>query len=395
MLNKHYDNLFETDLETEVIDVKESDGKYYHAFRDTLFYVKSGGMENDHGWINGLEVKDIYSDNGVVWHLLDEKLDGTVQMKIDLDVRLFKSQIHTAQHLMCTIMNTDYHAKTIMFKTGQHESEIEMGFDTLNREILNNIEKKCNEYILQDIPVVIGYPSKEEALANIWEDYGDSFDWDTKLRSVSIPGVDYDLCACIHVPSLRYLHAIKFLNYEKTTRGYKISFVAGKQLIQYMQEHFDIFSEASKLLAVSQLEINENIQKLLHEKKELSSSLNDYKQKYFDLYVKDLCSSCNDTYIFKEYNGMDVKTFQQMCSTLSNNYEKGFIFILKIDDRCHVVVSKHKSLPMQSNEVFKDISSRFELRGGGNPFISQGGGVYTTELSNYAQACIQKMNEAI
>lgn len=394
MLNKHYDNLFEIELDTKVIDCKESDGKYYHAFEDTLFYVKSGGMESDYGWINGNTVSDVIVDNDIVWHCLDVKLEGNVHMKIDLEYRLFKSQIHTAQHLMCTIMNTDYHAKTIMFKTGEHESEIEMGFDTLNRDILNDIETKCNDYILQDIPVVIGYPTKEEALANIWEDYGENFDWNIKLRSVSIPGVDYDLCACIHVPTLRYLHAIKFLNFEKTTRGYKIAFVAGQQLIQYMQEHFDIYSEASKLLAVSQLEITDSIHKLLHEKKEMLSTINDYKQKYFDLFVKDLCMTTKDTYLFNEFEGMDVKTFQQLCATLTNNYEKGFIFILKIDDKCHLVVSKHKSLPIKSNEIFKDISTHFELRGGGNPIISQGGGIYSDALCNYVQTCIQKMNEA-
>lgn len=392
MLNKHYDNLFEVELDTSIKDEKVIDGKYHYALDDTLFYIKSGGMENDRGWINNIPLEDIYADNNIAWHVVGEKLTNPIHIKVDLNYRLFKSQIHTAQHLMCTIMNTDYHAKTIMFKTGEIESEIEMGFATLNRDILNAIEKRCNENILKDIPVVIGYPSKEEALANVWEDYGEDFDWDTQLRSVSIPGVDYDLCACIHVPSLRYLHAIKFLGYEKTTRGYKISFVAGQQLIDYIQKHYDVFNEASRSLAVTQLEINDSIQKLFHEKKELTSTVNDYKQKYFELLAKEYCSK-EEIYFFHEMDGIDIKSFQQLCSIMTNQYKKGFIGILHLEDKCHVVVAKNKDLPIMANEIFKEIATKFELKGGGNPGVSQGGGLFTPELIEFCQNKINQLNK--
>ncbi|SJZ52081.1 alanyl-tRNA editing protein [Anaerorhabdus furcosa] len=393
MLNKHYDNLFEVELDTMIKKEKTIDNQYHTVFNDTLFYVKSGGMESDRGFINNEELLDIYVEDNEVWHVTKSKLNDPIHIQVDLNYRLFKSQIHSAQHLMCTIMNTDYHAKTIMFKTGELESEIEMGFDSLNRDILNEIERKCNEHIREDISIVISYPTKEEALENIWEDYGDDFDWNTQLRSVAIPGIDYDLCACIHVPSLRYIQGIKFLGYEKTTRGFKISFVAGSQLFDYIQKHYDVFHEASKSLAIAQLEINESIQKLFQEKKDLTSSLNDYKQKYFDFLAKDLCATPN-TYLFEEFNSMDIKSFQQLCSTITNHYDKGIIFVLKIDEKCHVVVAKNKSIDIQANEIFKSIAQTYELKGGGNPVISQGGGIYSSDLVNHCKSLINKMNEA-
>lgn len=393
MLNKHYDNLFEVELDTTVIKNKIIDGVYHTVLDDTLFYVKSGGMESDRGWINEQELLNIYIEEGEVWHVTTNEVINPVHIKVDLDYRLFKSQIHSAQHLMCTMMNTDYDAKTIMFKTGELESEIEMGFSTLNREILNEIEKRCNDAILKDIPIIINYPTKEEAKANVIEDYGDDFDWDIQLRSVIIPNIDYDLCACIHVPSLRYIHGIKFLGFEKTTRGYKIQFVAGSQLFDYMQRHYDVFHDASISLAVGQLEINDSIQKIFQEKKELATLLNDYKQKYFDLLAKEIVNT-PQTYIFKEFENIDTKSFQQLCSTITAHYEKGIIFILKLDDKCHVVVAKNKVLPIMANEEFKKISILHELKGGGNPAISQGGGLYTSSLVDTCVETINKMNEA-
>lgn len=392
MLNKHYDNLFDVELDTTIKKTKTIEHQVHTVFNDTIFYVKSGGMESDRGWINNEELIDIYVEDQEVWHVTSNPIENPIHMQVDFNYRLFKSQIHSAQHLMCTIMNTDYHAKTIMFKTGEIESEIEMGFESLNREILNEIERKCNQHIREDVPIVIAYPTKEEALKNIWEDYGDDFDWDTQLRSVSIPGIDYDLCACIHVPSLRFIQGIKFLGYEKTTRGFKISFVAGTQLFDYIQKHYDVFHEASKSLAIAQLEINDSIQKLFQEKKELTSSLNDYKQKYFDYLAKEIASDPS-TYIFKEFTDMDIKSFQQCCSTITNHYEKGIIFILKLDEKCHVAVSKNKALPLLANEVFKGIATTFELKGGGNPGISQGGGMYSNELVEHCKQLIVKMNE--
>ena len=52
MFNKLYDNCFKTELQTEVIKVKEDKGMYWHAFKDTIFYVEGGGMESDIGMID-------------------------------------------------------------------------------------------------------------------------------------------------------------------------------------------------------------------------------------------------------------------------------------------------------------------------------------------------------
>ena len=42
----------------------------------SAFYPTSGGQPHDIGWINGVAVKDVWTDEGGdVWHLLDELLE--------------------------------------------------------------------------------------------------------------------------------------------------------------------------------------------------------------------------------------------------------------------------------------------------------------------------------
>ena len=52
MYNKLYDNCFKTELNTKVLKVEEENGLYWHACKDTIFYVESGGMASDIGMMD-------------------------------------------------------------------------------------------------------------------------------------------------------------------------------------------------------------------------------------------------------------------------------------------------------------------------------------------------------
>ncbi len=58
MINKLLDNCFLTELNTIVTDVEEDNHLYWYAFKETVFFMKQGGMEGDIGVINGYEVLD-------------------------------------------------------------------------------------------------------------------------------------------------------------------------------------------------------------------------------------------------------------------------------------------------------------------------------------------------
>ena len=80
MINKLYDNCFTTQWNTSVVKVVEENGMYWHACKDTIFYKEGGGMASDIGMINDHLVQDLKLEDGYMWHLLDEKLEGTVTM---------------------------------------------------------------------------------------------------------------------------------------------------------------------------------------------------------------------------------------------------------------------------------------------------------------------------
>ena len=134
MFNKLYDNCFKTELQTEVIKVKEDKGMYWHAFKDTIFYVEGGGMESDIGMIDRHMVHGLKKEDGYVWHLLDEKLEGSVFMSVNLHERFRKCQIHTAQHLISAVLQNVYNVKTLSHHVSDEVNDVELSFDNFNEK---------------------------------------------------------------------------------------------------------------------------------------------------------------------------------------------------------------------------------------------------------------------
>lgn len=371
-MNIHYDNWLECEHTFDIVDIIQEEDYNWIVTQDTIFYVEGGGMKKDTGTINGLEVEDIQYKDGKYYHKVKGNTDGQAHMIVDLPQRIQKVQIHSASHLICGHINKKYNAKTIAFWYHDDISGCEMEFTTLDEQTLRQIEAECNEFVKQDLPIRIVYPTREEAQQHVKDE---KLEHD-ELRAAVIGDIDYNMCGCIHLPSLRYIQSIKLLNFEKTTRGYKIYFVVGDQLVNTYGQHFEVLSKSAKDLGVPVYEVYEGIQKLYHEIKELKNSEANWKQKVIDLKLEKFATS-EDTYMACEIDDLDVKTFTSFCSNLVRNYEKGIFFVCHDHNRCHVVVAHHASLNFKANEIFKEIATKFNLRGGGNPAMAQGGGEYS------------------
>ena len=139
MLNKHYDNWLDLEIDSEVKDIKEGDKGYWHHLSDTVYYHESGGQHSDLAYINGHKILNSKIIDDKLYCLLDTKLEGKVNVSVDLKDRIIRSQIHTAQHVMCSYINKHYDAKTVAFFNDDVEAGAEMAFKEINDEIIKDI----------------------------------------------------------------------------------------------------------------------------------------------------------------------------------------------------------------------------------------------------------------
>lgn len=370
MINKNLDNCFLSELNTEILDIKEEDGYYWHACKETIFYLEGGGMASDLGFIDNHEVLKLKEEDGKIYHLLNVKLEGSVFMSVNLHERFRKCQIHTAQHLISAMLGNVYKVKTLAHHVGDDENDIEFDFKQLNDKMIFELQVLCNGLIRDDLEVTIMYPTRKQAQQFVALDKIHH----EEIRAVRLGNLDYNLCGCMHVPSLRYLQMIFISGYEKTNNGYKIKYLVGDQLLDSVRRRYEVLNEASRTLAVSHVYLNTGIHKLRNEQRALERDVLVWKQKYLELEKARLCQSKEDV-LHAYYDDIDVKSLVTLAQMLSKE-KKVVILFAKIYDNCHVVVAVMKDSGFDAQEIFKKICDCCHIRGGGTNLLAQGGGIY-------------------
>jgi len=192
--------------------------------------------------------------------------------------------------------------------------------------------------------------------------------------------LDYNLCGCIHVNRLSEIGLIFIKEWVPTKSGGVIHYLAGQQINDFLQSRYPILNQATKLLALDHLQIAKGIEKLQQDNKDLHYRLQGLKQEKLEKLAEE-CLSFKQALI-REFSDLEVKEGQFLVSCLE---QKGFAFgvglVLKLTgNSCHVLVSTK-----EAKTVFKDLATAYDLKGGGNDRLAQGGGTYNTEILSWLE----------
>ncbi|MDD3302906.1 MAG: alanine--tRNA ligase-related protein [Candidatus Gracilibacteria bacterium] len=171
-LNDTY--LFESNA--TFIETRETEKGKAVILDETIFYPQGGGQPSDKGEIISDNAKFVVTDvrldeEGVVWHFGkfdtgEFKKGDKVQLKIDSEIRITNSKLHSAGHLIdCAV--TKMGIDNIEPTKGYHFSNgpyIEYKGELENpSEIIPELEKTVNELIQDNLGVEVKSLSVEEA----------------------------------------------------------------------------------------------------------------------------------------------------------------------------------------------------------------------------------------
>jgi len=191
----------------------------------TAFYPTSGGVECDKGELifegNVFKVVDVKKENGEIVHYLDkdgkESLNKNVIGKIDWNRRYKLMRLHTATHIISSILYKEYG----VLITGGNISE-EYARDDFNlssenwKEIVNYSIKKANSIVEEGRNVKIYFLKREEALkipgiVKLAEKMPPNLE---VLRIVEIEGIDIQADGGPHVRNTKEIGKIKLIKAE-------------------------------------------------------------------------------------------------------------------------------------------------------------------------------------
>ena len=195
------------------------------ALGQTAFYPGGGGQPCDHGvlGIGGqpLPVTQVKRVSREIWHHLGEKVNvgvgSPIAGRLDWDRRYRLMRTHTALHILCGVVWRDYGAQVTGGNMEPLEGRMDFEFARLSRELVGEIEARCNAEVEAAREVRVRILPREEA-------FGIPDLIRTKInllpqgihevRTVEIVGLDLQADGGTHVANTREVGPIRVVDHK-------------------------------------------------------------------------------------------------------------------------------------------------------------------------------------
>lgn len=348
----YYKNQKENTFKATVKEVNYKEGNWHVTLDKTAFFPEGGGMQADEGTINNISVINVYKHNSEIVHVLNEELlEKDIVGEINLEHRYDQAVAHTTQHLVSHLFKENFNgeADSICYNNGINEMDL-IGIEKLTYDMINSIEKSANQMIVEGSPIEITIDENERRCVNI------------------VACQDYDECGCFHVDNIIELRQVKILKWEKKKNYVRIYYTSGQQVLNLLQSNYDILQDQVKLMSRPVELLNNEIQLKIEKIKQLEYELDMLSKEYLTVVAKNICKT--DTNLIIEKNSLETKKLQTLAQCLQNELNEKQLAVIT-NSKHLIIISSDETRP--ANEIFNELKTIHNLKGGGNKNLSQGG----------------------
>lgn len=167
----YYSDAYMQEFEATVVAMEED----RVALDRTAFYPGGGGQLNDEGWLTvagvRLRVAKIKKEGADIWHWLNGTDGGLPEItvgqsahgELDWERRYALMRTHTAMHILCGVVWRDYQASVTGGNMDPGVGRMDFEFAAMSRELVTEIEEKCNAEIAAARPVRAQILPREDA----------------------------------------------------------------------------------------------------------------------------------------------------------------------------------------------------------------------------------------
>lgn len=360
----YYSQPWLRELDTRITSQREVEGKYLVVLAETIFYPTAGGQPHDLGTINGIPILDVFEEDGTVFHVLPEPLEGSsAHGVLDWPRRLDHMQQHSGQHLLSAIFQDEYGYRTESFHLGAEYCSIDITTPDLTRQEQLAAEARANELILEDLPVFT-YTLQPEEFGQV--PLRKIPDLPGPLRIVEIQGFDYSPCSGTHVGKTGQIGLLKILKAERYKGMTRVYFLCGGRALEDYRRKHEICSELVALLAVPEGEVVERVSADLERRKELEKLVEELQGELLELRARELVSRSEGPF-FLELPEASIPEAQRLARAVLNLTQA--LVVINLGER---LVLAH-NLPAGPNlgQLIKDQAQPLGGRGGGSPTAAQ------------------------
>jgi len=223
----YYEDAYWREFDATVMAVDTTEGVRV-ALDRTAFYPGGGGQPNDQGWlaIAGTRhpVSAVKKQDDQIWHMLQldnnaavPQVGEQITAGLDWERRYQLMRTHTAMHILCGVVWRDYSASVTGGNMDPGQSRMDFEFASLTRELIGEIEAKCNAEIAaareirtQILPraAALQIPDLIRTKINLLPA------GITEIRTVEIVGLDLQADGGTHVSNTREVGKMKIVDYK-------------------------------------------------------------------------------------------------------------------------------------------------------------------------------------
>ncbi|KMT22254.1 alanyl-tRNA editing protein [Clostridium cylindrosporum] len=393
----YYEDRYLKEFKANAINVVEKNGDFHVALDKTTFFPGGGGQPCDTGVIEGIEVKEVYEEDGVIFHVLETNLKRKEKLKctINWERRLDGMQQHLAQHVLSGCFYEYFNSNTVGFHLGNEISTVDIiGF--LEEDKIHEAEKLANDAIIKGLVVDSFSPSKQELKKlKLRRDLPKT---NEEIRVVKIEDLDINACCGIHPRNTIELQLIKIKRWEKNKGNTRIEYVAGKRAIEDLFNKEKIVREISSILNAGEDSIVNTVNNIINGSRNLNEENKKLKNELSSYQIKELIDSgesLGDINVIKKvYNGEDAKHLSKLASKLIEEDNRIILFASINEDKVSVIFTSSKNIKKVSmNDLLKDAITLVDGKGGGNANLAQGAGKGINNVDNALDYALRRLRD--
>lgn len=212
-----------------VVTGVDSSGESVRVTLDrTVFYPGGGGQPNDEGWLEiaGVRywVSAVKKEGEQVWHGLqmnNEPVEIPMGAHaigvIDWERRYQLMRTHTAMHILCGVVWRDYSASVTGGNMDPGKGRMDFEFASLTRDLISEIEAKCNAEVAAAREVRAQILPREEAFQIpdlIRTKINLLPEGIAEVRTVELVGLDLQADGGTHVNNTHEVGHMKVVDYK-------------------------------------------------------------------------------------------------------------------------------------------------------------------------------------
>lgn len=387
----YYTDPYIEEWNANIKEVFQEEDKFYVILDKTAFFPGGGGQPGDRGFIDDLEVNNIFEKEKEIIHVLEKNPDKKeVKCRLNFSRRFYYMQQHAGEHLLSAVLYDSYGTQNDGFHMGDEYVTIDNSIKNLTDDMINEIENKVNYYIYKDIPIVdyfVDYPKvcdlNLRKVCTVEED----------IRIVEIQGIDRIACCGTHVRTTGQIGVIKIIKTEKYKGMTRIYFKCGQKALEDYQGKHKIVATLNKNYSSTDKEILDKVINESLQVKMLSKEVKELKEKLMEFCAQDIVKEVNKLILFRVFK---EETFEEIQIINRFIMEKSHSINILVSEKDRKVILSHDGkFQLNCGKLFKESISKFQGKGGGGDRQCQGAFLKEEDLNNFSEFLRYEANKYV